>query len=902
MNQDLGLERDHRSDTKPPAQPSNLPVGTLTFLMTDIEGSTRVWDASPASARRALERHDQIILEQVGTHHGHVVESGREGDSVLAVFAQARDAVACACAAQRALQLEPWPQGAEIRVRVAVHTGEAELRSGHYVGAPLYRCARMMAVAHGGQVLLSMATEQLVVDGLPDGAGLRDLGTIRLRDLSRPERIFQLIHPDLEPEFPALATLDQPHNLPVQLTSFVGRRRELEALDIALGDNRLITLTGPGGSGKTRLAIQAAAGVVHDYPDGACFVDLSLVSDRSLVAAAVAAALLLREEAGRSVESTVLEHLAERRLLLVVDNCEQIVEACALLVSRILAGAPEVRVLATSQEPLNLPGEVRWPIPSLGLPGGDPPGLSDALLGSEAGQLFLERARLAKPGFTLTETTTAAVAEICRRLDGIPLAIELAAAQIASMTPSDIVARLDDRFRLLGTGTRTVAPRQRTLLAAVTWSHDLMSESQKALFRRLAVFAGGFDLTAAEALGSAGSLEVDDVLALLRGLVEKSLVVAGEDGAGRARYRLLETLREFAAARLVEAGEETAARTSHLEHYLAVARQAEPHLLGSPHQSDWLARLDLDIAELRGAMVWGFTADPIRASELATRLGWYWWFRGYVTEGLEWMESVVASPRIEVAIRGSALAFAGRMATRQGAHRLAATKFLEAIGIFRRLANLSQLAFAIFDLGTVARATGHFTRARILLDASLEMWRRLGDDRLAVYAVQELGVLAMVSGDVARSEQLFLQAIEQLRASGERWGLALNLANLAELRIRREDTGGARALLAESLDITERLVDPVVAAQLFDYIAMLAIDEGLATTGLSLLAAGHALRERQRVRYGAAHRELLNVWRSRGERILGTAAAESAWRSGLDLAFPTAVAMAHSIASEATPV
>lgn len=697
---------------------------------------------------------------------------------------------------------------------------------------------------------------------------------------------------------PLKSQQSQPHNLPVQLTSFVGRHRELEAIEVALANNRLVTMTGAGGSGKTRLAIQAAAVVVHNYADGACFVDLSLVTDPSLVATGFAAGLVLRVQPGQSVENTVLEQLAQKRLLLVVDNCEHIIEACALLVGRILASAPEVRVLATSQEPLNLPGEVRWSVPSLGLPAADQPGVLDALLKSEAGQLFIDRAQLAKPEFALSERTALAVAEVCRRLDGIPLAIELAAAQIAVMTSGDIVARLSDRFRLLGTGKRMVAPRQRTLLATVMWSHDLLTESQKVLFRRLSVFAGGFDLDAAEAMGFGGSVEVDDVLSLLKGLVEKSLVVTGEDFAGRARYRLLETLREFARARLIEVGEETTARAAHLDHYLGVARQAEPHLLGTPDQSEWLASLDQDIPELRGALVWGFAADPVRASELATCLGWFWWFRGYVAEGLDWMEMVMAVPTIKPTIRGAALAFAGRLASRQSAHQLAAGRFLEAVGIFRRLDNLPELAFAIFDLGTVARATGHFTRARILLDASRAMWRRLGDDRLAVYAVQELGVLAMMTGDAVRSEELFLEAIEHLRASDERWGLALNLANLAELRIRRGDTGGARALLAESLDITELLVDPVLAAQLFDYIGMLAIDEGLATTGLSLFAAGHALREHQRVKYGTAHQELLHGWRSRGERILGPAAADSAWRSGLDLAFPAAVAMARSIASD----
>lgn len=910
LNHDRALDFHPRTQTSSPrkpllASPSESAqrlgeVGTLTFLITDIEGSTMLWNASPTSAKLALERHDRIVLEQVEKNHGQIIESGREGDSVLAVFTQARDAVECAFDAQRSLQHEVWPSEV-IRVRTAVHTGEAELRSGHYVGAPLYRCARLMATAHGGQVLLSKATEEVVADDLPPGISLRDLGVHRLPDVSRPEHVYQLLHPDLESEFPPLKTVEQGHNLPAQLTSFIGRQHELEALKLALAANRLVTLTGAGGCGKTRLAIQAAAEVVREYADGACFVDLSLVTDQSRIVNCLSEALGLREEPGRSLETTVLKQVAQKQLLLVVDNCEHVLAGCGVLIGRILSSSPDVHVLATSQEPLNVPGEVLWRVPSLGLPAADQSGAVHGVLESEAGQLFFERARLAKPHFAVDESTAPAVAQICRRLDGIPLAIELAAARIATLTLNDIVARLDDRFRLLGTAQRLAAPRQQTLLAAVSWSHDLLNDEQKVLFRRLSVFSGSFDVAAAEMLGWGRSVEVADVLSLVTGLVEKSLVVVGEGIEGSTRFRLLETLREFAKTQLIEAGEELETRAAHLNHYLAVARQAEPHLLGSPDQSDWLAGLDQDLAELRSALAYGFKADPVRASELATSLGWFWWFRGYVTQGLEWMEAVLAVSSAGPEIRGAGLAFAGRIASRQGAHNLAARRLLQAAATYRRLDNRPALAFALFDLGTVARATGHFTRARILLEASLVMWQRLGDDRLAVYAVQELGVLAMATGDTLRSEKLFQQAIAKLRASDEHWGLALNLGNLAELRIRRGDAGGARTLLAESLKVAELVVDPIVAAQLFDYAGMVAIDEGLAATGLSLFAAGRAIRERQGVKPATAHRDHLQHWGSRAERILGASAADSAWSDGLKLTFPAAMSMARSVAGNTTP-
>ena len=577
LNHDRALDLESSESV---AEPGN--EGTLTFLMTDIEGSTKIWDASPSSAKPALERHDQIVIEQVGKNHGRIVESGREGDSVLAVFTHASDAVACALDAQLALQREDWPSGVDIRVRIALHSGEAELRSGHYVGAPLYRCARLMATAHGGQILISKATEELVWDALPDGVSLRDLGMHRLRDMSRPEQVYQVLHPDLPSEFPDLKSLEQPNHLPIQLTTFVGRRRELEEVKEALAANRLVTLTGAGGCGKTRLALQTAAEILHEYPDGAFFVDLSPVTDTNLIAACVATALGLREKSGSSLEGSVLEYLTRRRLLLVLDNCEHVLDGCTSLTTRMLAGAPELYILATSQQPLDVPGELRWRVPSLGLPPSEGQGADlNATLASEAVQLFVERARLTRTGFALDDRSGPAVDQICRRLDGIPLAIELAAAQMTVLTPQDIVTRLDDRFRLLRAGKRTGTPRQQTLLAAVTWSHDLLDEGQQILLRRLSVFSGGFDLDAAETVGAGGSVEVADVLSVLTGLVEKSLVVAEEGVGGRARYRLLETLREFARARLIEAGEEHEVIRSHALYYADLVDDSERKSRGS---------------------------------------------------------------------------------------------------------------------------------------------------------------------------------------------------------------------------------------------------------------------------------------------------------------------------------
>ena len=548
---------------------------TVTFLLTDVEGSTALWEADPAAMRQALARHDALLADGIAEHGGVVVKSRGEGDSVFAVFDMASDAVTAAVELQASLQAAAWPTAAPLRVRMALHTGEAQWRDGDYFGPAVNRCARLRAAAHGGQILLSQATADLLRDSQTDGVGLRALGEHRFRDLARPEAVFQVVHPLLPGEFPPLGSLDaHPNNLPRELTSFVGREREVDEVRRLLVTTRLLTLTGSGGVGKTRLSQRVAADLGPSFPDGIWLVELAGLGDPSLLAQVVASVLGVREQPGRALLDTLIDVLRPRTCLLLLDNCEHLVEACAALADSLLRACPGLILLATSREPLGIAGETVWRVPPLTMPdaSGDAATSDDtsALAQYEAVRLFEERARAALPAFTLTGQNGPAVAQICRRLDGIPLAIELAAARVRGVAPEQLADRLDDRFRLLTGGSRTALARHQTLRALVDWSYELLSEPERVLFCRLSVFAGGWTLDAAEEVCSGGGIEPADILGLLLQLVDRSLVLAEEQpiqagGLSPVRYRLLETLRQYGAEKLRDTGDALVLRTRHLD-------------------------------------------------------------------------------------------------------------------------------------------------------------------------------------------------------------------------------------------------------------------------------------------------------------------------------------------------
>ncbi len=480
--------------------PDTLPTGTVTFLFTDIEGSSARWEKHEAAMSPALARHDALLRESFAAHGGHAFKT--VGDAFCAVFATAPDAVAAALLAQQKLVAEPWDAAlGGVRVRMAVHTGAAEMREADYFGPPLNRVARLLSIGHGGQALLSQPTFELVRDHLPAGADLRDLDLHRLKDLQRPEHVYQLLHPALPADFPKLKSLDPlTNNLPIQATSFVGREKEIKEVKALLAKTRLLTLTGSGGAGKTRLSLQVAADLVEGEGDGVWLAEFAPLSDPGLVPQTVAQALGVREEPGRPITQTLVDFLKPKSLLLVLDNCEHVLDAAAQLCDAILRACPNVRIIASSREGLNIAGETTYRIPSLTVPDLRQTATPESLSQYEAVRLFIERAQAAQPAFSVTNANAPAVAQICHRLDGIPYAIELAAAKVRALSAEQISARLDDRFRLLTGGSRTALPRQQTLRAMIDWSYDLLSPEEQTLLRRLSVFAGGWTLEAAEAV------------------------------------------------------------------------------------------------------------------------------------------------------------------------------------------------------------------------------------------------------------------------------------------------------------------------------------------------------------------------------------------------------------------
>ncbi|HKY78250.1 MAG TPA: LuxR family transcriptional regulator [Acidimicrobiia bacterium] len=756
-----------------------LPTGTVTLLLADVEGSTRLWETEPEPMTEAMARLDRVLGETVPGHGGvRPVEQG-EGDSFVIAFPRASDAVACALDLQRA-PLAP------IRLRIGLHTGEAELRDeGNYMGPAVNRAARLRDLGHGGQTVMSGATHDLVVDRLPEGAWLTDLGRHRLRDLARPEQVVQLCHPDLPAEFSPLRSLDSfAHNLPVQLTSFIGRETEMAEVRRLLGDNRLVTLIGVGGAGKTRLALQVAAETLAEFPGGVWQVDLAPLSDPAVVPIAVARALGLSDAEQRSTTETVTRYIEDRQALIVLDNCEHLLDACAALVEALLRACPVLTILATSREPISVDGEVMWRVPSLSLTG-------------DAVELFTDRARRARPGFVADAEAAGKVAEICQRLDGLPLAIELAAARLRALSPAEILDGLHDRFRLLAGGARTAVRRQQTLRASVDWSHDLLTEPERTLLRRLAAFAGGFDLDAAQAVGSGDGLARHHVLDQLALLVDKSLVSTGES-EGATRYRLLETVRQYALEKLAESGEAAAVRTRHRDHYLMVAAGLEP--VGREEIERRLDRVEADIDNLRAAFQWSLEcSDAEAALRLASSLQPLWLDRHRLLEGRSWLDTALydeAGGPVAPAVRAQALADAAVIdAWTLLASGKAPAQVDEAVALARQLDDPKLLARTLTAAGCVygylpAGANRYFDEAAVLARQTDDVWT----------LVQILGwqtLLANIVGDPVTGRATGEEGNALARKVGSPLFSRQCRVHLGAAMVHQGDLGAALELLSE---------------------------------------------------------------------------------------------------------
>lgn len=719
--------------------------GAPTFLFTDIESSTEKWEQEPTRMAQALACHDQLIRGTVEAHRGRVVKS--TGDGVHAVFGYPLDGMRAIIGIQTRLRDPAATAGIPLMVRCGLHCGEAEVRGNDFFGPTLNRAARIMNAAYGGQALVSHSVAELTADRLPADISLRDLGALRLKGFAASEHVYQLVHSQLRDDFPPLRSLEAtPHNFPHKLTTFIGRERELTELGALLRGTRLLTLLGMGGMGKTRLSLQVGANVMDEFDDGAWFVDLASIRDPSLVPSQVAKALGVREEPGVPLVASLCAHLKPRKTLIILDNCEQVISAAACLANATLSVAPDVRIIATSREPLRVPGERTYPLLPLPIP--DRADGFEALSGSAAVRLFVDRAQLHRPSFTLHEQDAPQVAELVSRLEGIPLALELAAARVRSLTLADINARLNDRYKLL-TGGGRVLERQQTLRALVDWSYDLLSGQEQMALNRLSVFAGSFDLTAAEQICGVEPLASDDMLDLLSSLVEKSLVM-NEDPVASGRYRMLETIRDYGREQLERAGESTAVASRHCDYYFVMARAANRGLKQG-RQAEWTRRMETELDNVRAAIALGLTGsgDPIIAAKMAVAMQAFWIFGGHSTEGRNCLRAILSHPAVQASdvALGHALYVGAALAASQGDHPEARGMLEKCLVLRRGLDNQVDIAATLSTLSWVLIHTGDANAAREREEDAMAIFRQLGDRRGEAIGHQHLAQIGIYGGD-----------------------------------------------------------------------------------------------------------------------------------------------------------
>jgi predicted ATPase/class 3 adenylate cyclase len=772
----------------------------LTFLFTDLENSTPLWEQFPAEMRLASAKHDEIMRKAIEAHQGRVVKT--TGDGFHAVFESPSDAVTAALVCQQAIIAETWSEDiGTLKVRMGLHTGESQEREGDYYGPAVNRAARVMGIGHGGQILISEVSAMLARDSLPQDATMLDLGQYRLKGLTAPEQIYQLCHPALQLDFPALISLETyKHNLPVQLTSFIGREREMGQIKGLFAQTRLLTLLGPGGTGKTRLGLQTATDLIEHFPDGVWLIELAPLTDPDLIPDRVAATLNIQEQRGRPILETLTNYLRRKELLLLLDNVEHLVRESAELAEHLLMNCPSIKILVTGREALFIGGETTLQIPSLSIPRKEsltPEMIAD----SEAVQLFLARAQAVLPDFVLTPDNALALAEVVRRLDGIPLALELAAARLRMMSVEQIAARLNDRFRLLTGGRRTALPRQQTLQALIDWSWNLLDEREKVLLRRLSVFSGGWTLKAAQAVTSDDQLDEFDILDLLDQLINKSLVNVEHLLKGEVRYAMLESIRQYARDRLFEAGEGETLRDHHAEYFTEFGEQMAETLEG-PDMLDWLDPFLRDLDNAKTAREWAVESRL----DLALRMAWgsmlirrYWFFN---KDGNSWVKEVVKKARTQPALKTDS--------TFECA-----------------------LAGAVITLGAVTMGQGETAKAIPILEEGVMMAEDAGAIKHKVFGLNMLLICMLQLGEFKKVDEVAAEALALSRSYGLDFLRMMTLGSFTPVFAFRGNHQEALAYTKEAIELAKRFRNPWAEA-------------------MSLQLEGHAERGKQNWRAAQA--------------------------------------------------
>jgi predicted ATPase/class 3 adenylate cyclase len=825
------------------------PTGTVSFLFTDIVGSTRLWEKFPARMGAVLARHDDLIRSAVETYGGRVFK--RVGDSSCAAFQAPRDSLKAAIDAQRALTTEDWSDIGSLPVRMGIHVGAAEFRDGDYFGGTLNRAARIEGAAHGGQILLSRIAVELLEDEPLDAISFKSLGSHRLRNLDRPEHLFQAVAAGLQESFPPPRSMEAlPNNLPVQTTSFVGREKELENIKRLLGSTRLLTLMGTGGTGKTRLALETGAQVIHEFRDGVWLVELALVSEAERVEKAVAATLGVREDPDRPLRATLLSFLRGKNILLLFDNCEHLVSMVSMLGADLLRSCPRLKILATSRHSLGIGGEATFFVPPLQvLEDGDEgfrgPDFAQRLAQFEAVKLFVARAIAVSPDFALTNDNAPAVAEICRRLDGIPLAIELAAARVRLLNVDQIASRLDDRFRLLRGGRRDGFPHQQTLQALIDWSHDLLSEQERIAFRRMGVFAGGRTLEALEAVCPGDGVEEFEVLDLLEQLVEKSLISVERDAVGNTRYTMIESVWHYSREKLEASGEAPALRDRHLNYFLAFAEEAAPHLEG-PDQKAWLDRCQTELFNLRFATDWAIKSRKTEAGlRLFGALYRVMEIRSNLADGWEVAMRLLALPDGDVSPKYKAAAriAIGRLAWAADRYGESRRFYAEAQQLYEAAGDERGTVLADMLTGFLDRGDGDIEGAERRFQRALARARQIKLAYVEAGSLSGLGSIAMDRGDLEAARRLKEESLAIYQRLGDRWIIGLILGGLTRVAIAQGDFSRAQSALAKWAQITRELGNRWTLPDILDCHANLALAANQPERAARLFGAAEATRE-----------------------------------------------------------